>query len=134
MNGFDRLKEQVKDQEDTALLEVVNYLLSREDMEQKYLNEEKNVDDMSRFIKNKAREHMKNGWNYIENKVVFSWAVMYYSLPNSFLKINTNKTTKKESKKQKTTSKNNIVSLEKAKEQIEKNKEASQISLFGGVA
>ncbi len=134
MNGFDRLREQIKEQKDTALIEVVNYLLSREDMEQKYLNEEKNIEDMCTFIKNKAREHMENGWNYIEDKVVFSWAVMYYSLPNSFLKINTNKVMSKESKKQKVVSKNNVVSLEKAKEDIEKRKEIKQLSLFGGVA
>lgn len=41
MNGFDRLKEQVKDQEDSALKQVIEYLTSRDDMEQKYLNEEK---------------------------------------------------------------------------------------------
>ena len=134
MNGFDRLREQIKEQKDTALIEVVNYLLSREDMEQKYLNEEKNIEDMCTFIKNKAREHMETGWNYIEDKVVFSWAVMYYSLPNSFLKINTNKVMSKESKKQKVVSKNNVVSLEKAKEDIEKRKEIKQLTLFGGVA
>ena len=44
MTGFDRLKEQVKDQKDKALVQTVEYLLSREDMEQRYLNEEKNID------------------------------------------------------------------------------------------
>lgn len=39
MNGFDRLREQVKDQEDSALKQVIEYLISRDDMEQKYLNE-----------------------------------------------------------------------------------------------
>ena len=39
MNGFERLKEQVKDQEDMALKQTVDYLLTREDMEQKYLQE-----------------------------------------------------------------------------------------------
>ena len=44
MTGFDRLKEQVKDQKDKALVQTVEYLLSREDMEQRYLNEEKNIE------------------------------------------------------------------------------------------
>lgn len=43
MTGFERLKEQVKDQEDKALLQTIDYLLSREDMEQKYLNKEKQL-------------------------------------------------------------------------------------------
>lgn len=138
MTGFERLKEQVKDQEDKALLQTIDYLLSREDMEQKYLNEEKTVEDMAKFIKDKARKYMKNGWNYITNEVVYAWAIMYFSLPNSFLKIekkdtNNNKTKTKTSSK-KENSKNNVVSLEKAKENMERKKETAQISLFGGVA
>ena len=63
---------------------------------------------------------------------------MYFSLPNSFLKIekkdtNNNKTKTKTSSK-KENSKNNVVSIEKAKENLEKKKETAQISLFGGVA
>ena len=46
MNGFERLQEQVKDQEDMALKQTVEYLLSREDMEQKYLKEEKTLEGM----------------------------------------------------------------------------------------
>ena len=138
MTGFERLKEQVKDQEDKALLQTIDYLLSREDMEQKYLNEEKTVENMVKFIKDKARKYMKNGWNYITNEVVYAWAIMYFSLPNSFLKIekkdtNNNKTKTKTSSK-KENSKNNVVSIEKAKENLEKKKETAQISLFGGVA
>lgn len=135
MNGFERLKEQVKDQEDKALVQTVDYLLSREDMEQKYLNEEKTLVQMCDFIKDKARKYMRNGWNYITNEVVYSWAIMYFSLPNAFLKIekkNINKS-KSNTSSQKNNSKNNVVSLEKAKENIEKKKETAQISLFGGV-
>ena len=138
MTGFERLKEQVKDQEDKALVETVDYLLSREDMEQRYLNEEKTLEEMAQFIRNKARKYMKNGWNYITNEVVYAWAIMYFSLPNSFLKIekkdtNNNKNKTKTSSK-KASSKNNVVSLEDAKKNMEKKKEIEQISLFGGVA
>ena len=94
MTGFERLKEQVKDQEDKALVQTVDYLLSREDMEQRYLNEEKTLEEMAQFIRNKARKYMKNGWNYITNEVVYAWAIMYFSLPNSFLKIEKKDTTK----------------------------------------
>lgn len=137
MNGFDRLKEQVKDQEDVALQEVVRYLLSRYDMEQKYLKEEKTLAGMCDFVKSKGQAHSKNGWNFITNEVVFAWAVMYFSLPNSFLKINNStpksKTTNKSSNKE-TPEKNNVVSLEKAKQALEEKKKVEQLSLFGGVA
>ena len=136
MNGFERLKEQVKDQKDKALIQTVEYLLSREDMEQRYLNEEKNIEEMAKFIRNKARKYMKNGWNYITNEVVYAWAIMYFSLPNSFLKIEKKDTTKNKEKAEasikKVTAKNNIVSLEDAKKNMNKKKETEQISLFGG--
>ena len=112
MNGFDRLKEQVKGQEDSALNQVIEYLISRDDMEQKYLNEEKNVKEMCNFIKGKGKVHAKNGWNFITNEVVFAWAIMYWALPNSFLKINQPKETQNTTTKEKTT-KNNVVSIEK---------------------
>lgn len=138
MNGFERLKEQVKNQEDKALVQTVDYLLSREDMEQKYLNEEKTLVQMCEFIKGKARKYMNNGWNYITNEVVYAWAIMYFSLPNSFLKIEKKETSKKieqtNSSSNKETTKNNVVSLEYAKKNMENKQEVSQISLFGGVA
>lgn len=133
MNGFDRLKEQVKGQEDSALNQVIEYLISRDDMEQKYLNEEKNVKEMCNFIKGKSKVHAKNGWNFITNEVVFAWAIMYWALPNSFLKINQPKETQNTTTKEKTT-KNNVVSIEKAKKAIEEKKQIEQLTLFGGVA
>ncbi len=137
MNGFERLKEQVKDQEDKALVQTVDYLLSREDMEQSYLKNEKTVEEMAKFIHDKGIKYMKNGWNYITNEVVYSWAIMYFSLPNSFLKIEKKSATESKSKTETSSKnkniKNNIVSLEKAKENMEKKKETAQISLFGGI-
>lgn len=99
MTGFEKLKEQVKDQQDCALQETVRYLLTRKDMEQNYLKEDKSLEGMCKFIKEKGQKHCKNGWNYITNEIVYSWAIMYYSLPNSFLKINDN-TKESSSKKQ----------------------------------
>lgn len=134
MNGFDRLREQVKDQEDMALKQTVEYLLSREDMEQKYLKEEKTLAEMCSFIKGKGNKHCKNGWNYVSNEVVFAWAIMYWSLPNQLLQINTTKQEKnKTTTKPKEDTKNNVVSLEKVKQELEKKKEVTQLSLFGGV-
>ncbi len=127
MTGIQRLKEMVKDQEDSALNQTVNYLISRKDMENNYLKEEKNLDDMRKFIKNKANKHMKNGWNYITNEVVYAWAIMYFSLPDEFLKIKTEKV-----KEKNIGNKNNIVSLESAKQKIEQKKEVEQLNLFGG--
>ncbi len=135
MTGFDRLREQMVGQKDKALIQVVDYLLSRKDMEQKYLNEEKDIDGMAKFVQEKGKNVVQVGWNYITNEVVFAWAIMYFAFPNSFLKIkndtkqknNANKKTPKESNK------NNIISMEEAKKKAEENKKLEQISLFGGM-
>ena len=123
MNGYDRIKSMVKDQKDEALKQTVNYLLSRPDLEQKFLNEDKNLDEMCKFIKEKGRQHCHNGWNYITNELVYAWAVMYFSLPNSFLKI---KSTQTKSIPNNTPTKDNVIPIEKAKEKVK------QLSLFGG--
>lgn len=131
MNGFERLKEQAKDQEDAALQETVKYLLGRKDLEQAYLKEEKNLEEMCNFIREKGKKHSKNGWNFITNEIVYAWSVMYFLLPNNYLNIKS-KTTKSE-KTSTNALKNNVVSLEKAKQEIKKKKEITQLSLFGGI-
>ena len=84
-----------------------------------------------------GRYYCRNGWNYITNEVLFAWAIMYWSLPDKFLQISTptkKAETKKSTANQKENTKNNVVSLQKAKQEIEKKKEVAQLSLFGGVA
>lgn len=135
MTGFERLKKQMEGQKDPALKQTVEYLLSRDDMEEKYLNEEKNIEEMAKYIRAKGQKHCSNGWNYITNEVVYAWAIMYFSFPNTFLKINTKpkeNTTKSAKTSTANKNKNNIISLEDAKKQIGEKKEVAQISLFGG--
>lgn len=137
MNGFERLKEQVKDTNDTALKQVVEQLIKMPHMEQRYLNEEKNIEGMCKFIKNMAQKHANNGWNCVTNEIVYAWAVMYFSLPNKLLKIdetkNTNSSKNNKAKTEKN-SKNNVISMEDAKKELQEKKQTKQISLFGGVA
>lgn len=130
MTGVQRLQEMIEDQEDTALIQTVNYLISRKDMEKNYLKKEKTLKGMCEFIKSKAQKYAKNAWNYITDEVVYAWAVMYFSLPDEFLKIKTkeNNTISKNS----TSNKNNIVSLEDAKQKVNQKKEVEQLNLFGG--
>ena len=125
MNGFDRLREQMKGQEDPALNEVVKYLLSRSDMEARYLNEEKTIEGMCAYIKEKGMKNAKNGWNFVSNEIVFAWAIMYFSLPDSILQINKPTPKKEESPSNKKVN-DNVISIEDVK-----NKQ-KQLSLFGG--
>lgn len=125
MNGFDRLKEQMIGQEEQALNDVVNYLLSRSDMDARYLNEEKTIEGMCEYIRERGMKNAKNGWNFVSNEIVYSWAIMYFTLPDTILQINKpvpkkNKTPKNEK------TKDNVISIEDAK------KKQKQLSLFGG--
>ena len=137
MSGFERLRKMLdewieKHKEDEAFKQTVNYLLGRDDLEPKFLNEEKTLEGLNQFIQERGRKHLLNGWCYITNEVVYAWAVMYFSLPNSFLKIKEKqvKNVSKENTKE-IAPKNNVISIEKAKEKIEEKKNA-QLSLFGG--
>lgn len=129
MNGFERLKEQVEGQKDKALIQTVDYLLTRDDLSENYLKEDKNIQDMAKYIKSLGQKYIRNGWNYITDELVYAWAVMYFSLPNEYLKIKSS--SKKENTTPKKDSKNNVISLEEAKKNIKKD-EVKQISLFGG--
>lgn len=53
MDGIERLKILGKDIKDEAILKILNYLISRTDMNEKYLNEEKSLSEMIDFIKKK---------------------------------------------------------------------------------
>lgn len=50
MDGINRINEMATGQKDFVLLEVVKYLTSREDMNEKYLNEEKTLKGMASYI------------------------------------------------------------------------------------
>lgn len=97
MEGIERIKQLAAEIKDEALLEIINYLTSREDMNEKYLNEEKSLKQMVDFIKSKAKEKAKDGMAMIKDDVVFGWAIHYFDETNEDLGLNTKKQVKVES-------------------------------------
>lgn len=91
MEGIERIKILASEVKDTALLKIVDYLLSREDMNDKYLNEEKSLKQMVEFIKGQAQKKANNGMAMIEDEVVYGWAIHYFDESNDQLKIKKNK-------------------------------------------
>ena len=89
MEGIERIKQLAAEIKDEALLEIINYLTSREDMNEKYLNEEKSLKQMVDFIKSKAKEKAKDGMAMIKDDVVFGWAIHYFDETNENLGLNT---------------------------------------------
>lgn len=95
MKGIERIKILSSEIKDKALLKIVEYLLERKDMDDKYLNEEKNLTQMVNFIKSLAVKQSKNGMAIIEDEVVYSWAIHYWDETNKNLNINSSKNEEK---------------------------------------
>lgn len=89
MNGIDRIKQLASEIKDKPLLKIIDYLLSRQDMNEKYLNEEKTLKQMVEFIRENAQKQAKNGMAMIEDEVVFGWAIHYFDESNEILKLST---------------------------------------------
>lgn len=89
MNGIDRIKQLASAIKDKPLLKIINYLLSRQDMNEKYLNEEKTIKQMVEFIRENAQKQAKNGMAMIEDEVVYGWAIHYFDESNENLKLST---------------------------------------------
>ena len=99
MEGIERIKILASEIKDSALLKIIEYLLSREDMNEKYLNEEKNLTNMVNYIKSEARKKQNNGIAIIEDQVVFGWAIHYFDETDEQLGL-INSSKKEESKEE----------------------------------
>lgn len=91
MEGIERIKVLSSEIQDEALLEIVNYLLSREDMDNKYLNENKSLKQMIDYIMEQARKLSKNNRAIVKDEVVFGWAIHYWDESNTKLGLKTDK-------------------------------------------
>ena len=60
-------------------------------MDEKYLNEEKNLTDMWSFITDEARKKAQNGCAVLEDKEVYGLAIHYFDETNEALGIKTSK-------------------------------------------
>lgn len=87
MEGIERIKILASEIKDKSLLKIVEYLISREDMNEKYLNEKKSLNEMVKYIKSEAQKQAKNGMAMIEDKVVYSWAIHYFDESDEDLEL-----------------------------------------------
>lgn len=87
MSGIERLKRLVEGQENKSLLKIVNYLLTRDDLDSNYLNEEKTLKNMVDYIKSEAKKQAKDGYCYVEDEIVYEWAINYFSKTDDELGI-----------------------------------------------
>lgn len=93
MKGLERIKILSSDIKDEQLKSIIDYLLSRTDMNDKYLNEEKSLSQMIKFIMGEANEKLKkvsiDGGSVAcaTDEMVFGWAIHYWDESNSNLNL-----------------------------------------------
>lgn len=100
MTGFERLKVMEKEENNPLVTQIVEYLITRDDMQDKYLNEKKTLAGMAEFIEQKVLSLCINNKKKIPNsntqyafvglndKKVQLWAVMYFSMTDEQLGLN----------------------------------------------
>lgn len=98
LNGIERIKVLASEITDAPLLKIVNYLISREDMNDKYLNEEKSLKQMIKFIKKKVEPKAVNGVAIIDDEEVYGIAIHYFDETNENLKLVEEKETPEQTK------------------------------------
>ena len=89
MNGYNRIKELYLNNinKDKTLVRIVTYLMKREGMSEHYLKEDKNLEDMIKFIQNKAKEQAINNVAILDDETVYELAITYFTKSNEELGI-----------------------------------------------
>jgi hypothetical protein len=101
VEGIERIKVLASEVKDEAVLEIVKYLISRTDMNDKYLNEEKSLKQMIDFILKEAKKKSENNMAMIKDDVVFGWAIHYWDEDNKDLDLSSSDNVKNIGKKEK---------------------------------
>lgn len=124
MEGLKRLETEVLELNDYNVSAIFNYLKKREDLIDKFDNEEKSLKEMYKYICDQARKKAVNNVAMIDDRVVYLWAVTYFIKSNEELGL------KKENVKPKKEDTTKKVEDKQDVEKKEEKKEDNQISMF----
>lgn len=114
MNGYERIKELfLKDEnKDKSLVQIVKHLMQQPDMNELYLNQDKNLKDMISFIENKAKDQAVNNVAIIPDTQVYDWAILYFTKSNEELGLTKKQTPTKPKPKEEAKIDDNQLKLE----------------------
>lgn len=73
-----KFEDECKNVKDANLKLICDYLLGRQDMQEKLNNPNKSIEKMFSYIRNQAKKKAVNGCAVIGDTEVFGWAVHYY--------------------------------------------------------
>jgi len=134
MDGINRLAKMLEGQKDKYLNIIVNYLMLQTEMNEAFLNEEKNLKDMATYIRDLAKKQATNNVAVIEDSVVFQWAKDYFKKTNKELGIKKSEIKPIQSKNKENIKEDDefgsIFDDENDNNQKENQEEIEQISLF----
>lgn len=90
MDGYTRIKNLYLEGtcRDTSLKRIVTFLMKKPNMSDSYLNEEKNLEDMMKFIYDKARDKASNNVACLTDEEVYDLVVSYFTKSNEELGFN----------------------------------------------
>lgn len=89
MEGYDRIKNQYLELSNKTAYanKIVRHLMTQPNMNEHYLNEEKSIEQMIKYINDKAREQAVNNVAVILDEDVYKLATNYYTHSNDELGI-----------------------------------------------
>lgn len=85
MEGLERLESEVLEMNNCNISAIFDYLKTREDLYEKFNNDEKSIHQMYEFIYEKARKQKVDNVAMISDRVVYLWAVTYFLKSNNEL-------------------------------------------------
>ena len=91
MEGLKRLEAEVLEMDNYNISVIFDYLKTRTDLYENFNNEEKSIKQMYKFIYEKARKQKQDNVAMIADKVVYLWAITYFSKSNEELGLNEKK-------------------------------------------
>ena len=73
-----KFEDECKNVKDANLKLICDYLLGRQDMQEKLNNPNKSIDKMFSYVRSQAKKKAVNECAVIKDTEVFGWAVHYY--------------------------------------------------------
>lgn len=121
MEGIKRLEQEALEMNDHNVILIFDYIKNKEELQDKFNNEEKKIKGMYDFICSKAKNLAIRNVAMVNDRIVYLWAMAYFNKSNEELGIN----------KKNLISKKEIKKPEETKEEHKKeNKKDDQVSLF----
>ena len=122
MEGKERLEQETIEMNNYNVVLIFNYIKDKDELQEKFDNEEKTIKGMYEFICGKAKTLAQNGVAAVNDKVVYLWAITYFCKSNEELGI------KKEEKKIKRATDASKESISDKEKGIKESDE--QVSIF----